>query len=290
MPRAEPKTSLLDKRLLLISGKGGVGKSAIAAGAALLAQRHGLRVLAIEMEGSGGLATHFGTGALTFKPREVRPGLHAMQMVRSEALLEYLTLQLRLPGIGRFGSVARAFDALATAAPAIREIVTVGKVLWEVREDRWDVVVFDAPPTGQIASYLRAPLSIAELVPGGRISSQAAWMADTLADADVTSLVLVSLLEELPITETLETLEWIEANPVVGRPTLVANRVLQPVAAHSALDGLVADIVSTHQTLVERQTTWSDMIDFDLEAPFMFGLFTPPEVAAHMADVLEELS
>ena len=290
MAPTDQSIALLDKRLVLISGKGGVGKSAISAGTALLAQRHGLRVLAIEMEGSDGLATHFGTGPLAFKPREVRPGLHAMQMVRSEALLEYLTLQLRLPGMGRFGSVARAFDALATAAPAIREIVTVGKVLWEVKEDRWDVVVVDAPPTGQIASYLRAPLSISELVPGGRISSQAAWMAETLSDSDTTALILVSLLEELPVTETLETLSWISKNPVIGPPTLIANRVLQPVAPHADLDGVVADIVATHETLLQRQNSWWEMLDVDLAAPFMFGLFTPPEVAAHMADVLEELA
>ena len=290
MATTDRSFSLLDKRLLLVSGKGGVGKSAISAGASLLAQRHGLRVLAIEMEGSGGLATHFGTGPLTFQPREVRPGLHAMQMVRSEALLEYLTLQLRLPGMGRFGSVARAFDALATAAPAIREIVTVGKVLWEVKEDRWDVVVVDAPPTGQIASYLRAPFSISELVPGGRISSQAAWMADTLSDPDTSALILVSLLEELPVTETLETLDWISQNQVIAMPTVVANRVLQPVTSPQGLEGVLAEIVATHEALLERQASWWEKLDISLAAPFMFGLFTPPEVAAHMADVLEELA
>ncbi len=168
---------MLDKRLVIVSGKGGVGKSAVTSGLGLLAQRNGLRVLAVEMEAGGGLAAHFGTGPLDFEPREVRPGLHAMQMVRSEALLEYLQLQLKLPGMGRFGAVARAFDALATAAPAVREIVTIGKILWEVKEERWDMVVVDAPPTGQIASYLRAPASISELVTTGRIRSQADWMA-----------------------------------------------------------------------------------------------------------------
>src|ERR687892_393578 len=184
---------MLDRRLVIVSGKGGVGKSAVASGLALLGQRHGLRILAVEMETGGGLGAHFGTGPLAFKPREVRPGLHAMQMIRSDALLEYLSLQLRLPGMGRFGAVARAFDALATAAPAVREIVTIGKILWEVREDRWDMVLFDAPPTGQIASYLRAPASISELVATGRIRAQAEWMAETLADQAKTQLVLVTL-------------------------------------------------------------------------------------------------
>ena len=200
---------MLDRRLVIVSGKGGVGKSAVSAGLAILAQRTGRRVLAVDMTGDGGLSGHFGTGPLAFKPREVRPGLHAMRIVRSEALLEYLSLQLRLPGMGRFGAVARAFDALATAAPAGREIITIGKILREVREERWDLVVADGPPTGQIGSYLRAPMSIAELVPTGRISTQAAWMRETLSNPTDTSLIVVTLPEELPSTETLETVEWL---------------------------------------------------------------------------------
>ncbi len=202
---------MLDKRLILVSGKGGVGKSAVSAGLALLAQRHGLRVLAVEMGSAGGLSTHFATGPLGFEPREVRPGLHAMHIVRSQAMLEYLAIQLHLPGMSRFGAVARAFDALATAAPAVREIITIGKVLWEVREDRWDVVIADAPPTGQIGSFLRAPISITELVPAGRVREQAEWMRQTLTDDQATAVMMITLAEELPTAETTET-------PVAGEP------------------------------------------------------------------------
>ena len=138
-------------RLMLVSGKGGTGKSAVAAGIALLAQRQGDRVLAMEVDDDGSLSSHFATTPFDFEPREVRPGLHAMRISRPDALLEYLSLQLRIPGVGRFGGrIARAFDALATAAPAVREIITIGKVYWEVKSGRWDTVVVDAPPTGQI--------------------------------------------------------------------------------------------------------------------------------------------
>jgi anion-transporting ArsA/GET3 family ATPase len=278
---------MLEKRLVIVSGKGGVGKSAVTSGLALLGQRHGLRVLAVEMESGGGLSAHFGTGPLGFEPREVRPGLHAMQMVRSDALLEYLSLQLRLPGMGRFGAVARAFDALATAAPAVREIVTIGKILWEVREDRWDMVVVDAPPTGQIASYLRAPASISELVATGRIRSQAQWMAETLADPEKTQLMLVTLAEELPTIETLETIDWVERAGVVGRPVVVTNRVLEPVIATTTPGGAVGEMVTLHRSLVDEQQTWLNKLPPDLMLPYLFGLFTPGEVAAHMSDDLE---
>lgn len=281
---------MLDKRLAIVSGKGGVGKSAVAAALALLGQRHGLRILAVEMESGGGLSAHFGTGPLEFEPREVRPGLHAMQIVRSDALLEYLSLQLRLPGMGRFGAMARAFDALATAAPAVREIVTIGKILWEVREDRWDLVVVDAPPTGQIASYLRAPASISELVTTGRIRTQSQWMAETLGDPSMTQLLLVTLAEELPATETAETIDWVRQTGVVSEPVVVANRILEKLGPGDPPNGPVGDMVTLHRSLNDEQEKWLDELPPDLTLPYLFGLFTPAEVAAHISDELEALA
>ena len=282
--------SILDKRLVIVSGKGGVGKSAVAAGLALLAQRHGLRVLAIEMASPGGVSTHLSSGPLEFEPRELRPGLHAMRIVRSEALLEYLALQLKLPGMGRFGAVARAFDALATAAPAVREIITIGKVLWEVREDRWDLVVADAPPTGQIGSYLRAPVSIAELVPTGRIRSQSTWMGDLLADEDHTGLLIVTLAEELPTTETLETMHWLDEQQLVPQAMIVANRVLPEVHDDSKPEGIPGDMLELHRSIWGEQQSWLKRLPPDMQVPFLFGLFTPGEVAARMSDELEALT
>lgn len=281
---------MLDKRLAIVSGKGGVGKSAVASALALLGQRHGLRILAVEMESGGGLSAHFGTGPLEFEPREVRPGLHAMQIVRSDALLEYLSLQLRLPGMGRFGAMARAFDALATAAPAVREIVTIGKILWEVREDRWDLVVVDAPPTGQIASYLRAPASISELVTTGRIRTQSQWMAETLGDPSMTQLLLVTLAEELPATETAETIDWVSQTGVVGEPVVVANRILEEVGPGDPPNGPVGDMVTLHRSLNDEQEKWLHELPPDITLPYLFGLFTPAEVAAHISDELEVLA
>lgn len=283
-------TNVLSRRLVVVTGKGGVGKSAVSAGLALLAQRKGLRVLAVETGASGGLSAHFGTGPLAFKPREISPGLHALHVVRSEALLEYLGLQLRLPGMSRFGAVARAFDALATAAPAVREIITIGKILWEVRQDRWDIVVADAPPTGQIGSYLRAPTSITELVPTGRIREQAEWMGSILGDEEATAVVMVTIPEELPVSETKETLQWLEANAVVPEPTVVANRVLPELTSDAELPGAIGQMAALHRSVWYQQQHWISELPPTLQLPYLFGLFTPAEVAAHMSDHLERLS
>jgi anion-transporting ArsA/GET3 family ATPase len=277
-------------RLFLVSGKGGTGKSAIAAAIALRAQRQGDRVLAMEIGDDGSLAGHLATTELEFDPREVRPGLHAMRISRPDALLEYLSLQLRLPGVSRFGGrIARAFDALATAAPAVREIITIGKVYWEVRSGRWDTVVVDAPPTGQIGSYLRAPRSIMELVPTGRIRAQAESMSKVLADPETTRLVLVTLPEEVPTAETLETLDWLDAERVAPPPFVVVNRVLPVLQVATKPSGIAGEIVELHLTLVEEQQEWLDRLPGDLQLPYLFGVRTPAEVAASLSDVLEGL-
>ncbi|MCI0679034.1 MAG: hypothetical protein L0Z63_08325 [Actinobacteria bacterium] len=279
---------MLDGRLIIVSGKGGVGKSAVSAGLALVAQRQGKRVLAVETGSPGGLSAHFSTTTLDFAPREVRPGLHAMHMVRSQALLEYLSLQLRLPGMGRFGPVARAFDALATAAPAVREIITIGKIYWEVQTERWDLVIADAPPTGQIGSYLRAPRTIAELVPTGRVRSQADSMAALLSDPTAIRLVLVNLAEELPTTETMETMEWLEGEDLVAPPTVMVNRVLPELTFADRPPGTAGAIVDLHRSLLVEQERWLKLLPGDYVLPYLFGLFTPGEVSAQLSDVLEE--
>ena len=278
---------MLEKRLVLVSGKGGVGKSAVSAGLALLAQRRGLRVLAMEMGSPGGLSAHFGTGPLEFEPTELRPGLHAMQMVRSDALLEYLSLQLNIKGLTRFGPLARAFDALATTAPGIREIITIGKAIWEVREDRWDIVIADAPPTGQIGSFLRAPLTIAELVPSGRIRIQAEIMQEILRDPSVTGMFLVTLPEELPATETSETISWLAKEDVVAPPIVMANRVLDELTDPDTPPGPVGEAARLHRALFFEQQVWLDRLPPDHTLPYLHGLFTPGEVAARIADELE---
>ena len=281
---------MLDRRLILVSGKGGVGKSAVAAGLALLGQRRGLRVLAMEMDSPGGLSAHFGTGPLEFEPREIRPGMHAMQMVRSDALLEYLALQLKIKGMSRLGALARAFDALATTAPGIREIITIGKAVWEVREDRWDVVIADAPPTGQIGSFLRAPVTISELVPTGRVRTQADFMSETLKDPGLTELVLLCVPEELPVTETEETMRWLAKEDVVTKPTVIANRVLEELTDHDTPPGPVGEAADLHRSWWREQQQWLDRLPPDHSLPYLYGLFTPGEVAAHMADELETIA
>ena len=116
----------------------------------LLAAEHGRRTLLCEVDAKGDVADYFETGPTSFAAREVFPSLWAMSMDTEASLREYLRLNLRIPVVGRIGPLAKAFDFVATAAPGVREILTVGKFCYEVRERHYDLVVVDAPATGHI--------------------------------------------------------------------------------------------------------------------------------------------
>ncbi len=275
--------------MIIVSGKGGVGKSAVTAAIVGAAHRSGARVLAVAMGEPAGLAAHLGRPSLPSEITELRDGLSAVSIDRSRALAEYLEVQVGLPSIVAFGPALRAFDALASAAPGVREIVTIGKVLWEVRRGDWDVIVADAPPTGQIGSYLRASRTITELVPAGKIRDQAGWMAEILADPGRCRLLLTTLAEELPTAETVETLQWLAEEDLVGSVEVVTNRVLP--TPEFDVDGLpggrAGDAARLHCELVEEQRRWLEALPPDRDLPFLFGVMTPAEVAALLADEVE---
>jgi anion-transporting ArsA/GET3 family ATPase len=219
-------TDLLDRKLLFVTGKGGVGKTTIAASLALLGAQQGKRTLVGELDAKGNLADFYESGATSFKEREVSPNLWALSMNTEESLKEYLSLQLKIPFIARIGPLARTFDFVANAAPGVKEILTIGKFVWEVREGRYDLIVVDAVATGHITGQLAAPAAIQELVHVGLVRDQTDWMLDILGDPAQTGVVIVAAPEEMPVNETLELAERLQTETVVDLAAVVANRVL----------------------------------------------------------------
>lgn len=227
---------LLDRKLLFVTGKGGVGKTTIAAGLALLASQQGKRVLLCEVDAKGTMADVFETGPTSFEEREVSPRLWAMSMDTEASLKEYLRLQLRLPLLARLGPLARTFDFVANAAPGVKEILVVGKLCWEVRTGSYDVVVVDAPASGHIVGQLAAPEAIKELVKVGPVRGQTGWMLDILGDPGRTGVVIVATPEEMPVTETLQLAERLRNETVVDLAAVVVNRVLPELFSRAEED------------------------------------------------------
>ncbi|MEI2640340.1 MAG: ArsA family ATPase [Microthrixaceae bacterium] len=219
-------TPLLDHRLLFVTGKGGVGKTSVASAIGMLAAERGKRTLVCEVDAKGNLADFLGVGPLQFEATEVRKHLFAMSMDTEESLKEYLRIFLKVPFVSRMGTLAGAFDFIANAAPGVKEILTVGKLTYDVKEHHYDLVVVDASATGHVVGQLASPVAINELVKVGLVRNQTDWMIDILTDHTQTGVVVVTAPEEMPVSETLELIGRLGTETEIGLAAVVVNRVL----------------------------------------------------------------
>ncbi len=204
-----PGPSLLDHRLLVVTGKGGVGKSTISAALALLAARRGKRVLVCEVNAQEQMAPLLGAPPSGGEPREAAPGLFTVNVTPRDAMREYGIMVLKFRSIYDAVFENRLVRYFLRAIPSLAELVVLGKILHEVRLEeggvpRWDVVVLDAPATGHAVQLLRVPATLLDTVPPGPLRRDAQWMQDLLVDPLITSLSIVTLPEEMPVNEAIE--------------------------------------------------------------------------------------
>lgn len=278
--------------LVLVSGKGGTGKSAVTAAIAIERARRGQTVLAIDLGSGLGLGEHLGAPTLRYEPTRVHPGVWAMTMVRAAALDEYLKTRLHVPSGTPTKTITAALNVLVDTAPGVREIISIGKPIFEVLRERWDAVIVDTPSLGQFQSYLRAPATIADLVPTGNVKRQAASVSEILSDPATTKVVLVTDPAELPINETNEAIEVMAVEDLCPPPVVVVNRLVERArfTQHDVTTVPAGPLraAAEHQLAVEGiQYAALDDIVPDKTLPYLRGVLTPREVAFQLADALE---
>lgn len=242
-------TPLLRRKLVVVTGKGGTGKTTIAAALAKLAAQQGSRVLLCEIDKTGDVARCFDSTYLGFEPREVEPGLFVMSMDTEKALQEYLQLNLKLPFVLRMGPFSKAFDFVATAAPGVREILTMGKLCWDVKREFYDIVIVDAPSTGHVIAQLASADSIGELVSVGPLVGQTAWMREILRDPNRTGVVVTTTPEETPVSETLDLVTSLRVDTGSPLAAVVVNRVLPELFVRDEI--AVFDELEANRMLLE---------------------------------------
>jgi anion-transporting ArsA/GET3 family ATPase len=250
---------LTKARLHFVTGKGGTGKSTIAAALALTLAAGGRKVLLVEVEGRQGIAQLFDVPPLPFQEVKIataeRGGqVNALAIDIEAAFLEYLDMFYNLGIAGRAMRRIGAIEFATTIAPGLRDVLLTGKIKETViRVDKnrlpvYDAIVVDSPPTGRIARFLDVTKAVSDLAKGGPVHSQADGVVKLL-HSDQTAIHLVTLLEALPVQETLEAIEELaEMQLPIG--SVIVNRnipsYLQPADLAKAAEGDVdADSVRT---------------------------------------------
>jgi anion-transporting ArsA/GET3 family ATPase len=316
----DPGEFCAQARLLIVAGKGGVGKTTVSAALARMAARTGLTSLVVEVEGKSGLGGAFGhTDSLTYREVVLSAGggpdgaadVRARTLTPDDALLEYLE-DHGMRRISRRLASSGALDVVATAAPGIKDILVLGKVKQLERASASGVagspdwLVLDAPAAGHAVTFLMSARGLLDAVTVGPIRAQASDVLDLLSDPDRCQVVLVTLPEETPVNEAVETAFKLEDRVGVHLAPIVVNGLYPslPLAADPAsaadaagvrltsaeLDALrdAAEFRHHRQRLQEEQVRrLADALPLpQLHLPFLFTTDIGPAEVDTLAGVL----
>jgi anion-transporting ArsA/GET3 family ATPase len=220
--------SLLDKRLVLVTGKGGVGKTTVAAALALAAARRGKRTVVCEVAEQKRIPTLFSsedTGGET----EIAPGLFSISVDPERAKEEWLRYQLKSRTLAGVLGGSRLFQHLTAAAPGLSELVTIGEV-WDLAQlerrtggSVFDLAILDAPAAGHALAMLTSPRTFASVARLGPVGRQAEKIDRFLRDETSTGVLLTALPEEMPVNETIEFERSLRDELGIGLDRIVVN-------------------------------------------------------------------
>jgi anion-transporting ArsA/GET3 family ATPase len=201
---------LSDKRLWIVTGKGGVGKSAVSAALAVLSARSGRRTLVCEVNTEDRLGPLLEAPSVGSQISSLERNLWAVNVQPRDAMREYALMTLKLESIYNAVFDNRLVRTFLRFIPSLQELVMLGKILHHLEEPlpeggfKYETIVLDAPATGHAISFLSVPRVLLQTVPPGRLSEEAQHMRQLLEDSALSAVILVALPEEMPVNETLE--------------------------------------------------------------------------------------
>ncbi len=281
-------------RLHIVTGKGGTGKSTVAAALALGIASRGGSVLLCEVEGRQGIAQLFDVPPLPYEERRIVQGpaeggdLYALAIEPEAALLEYLAMYYRL---GRAGKALRSFgviDFATTIAPGVRDVLLTGKVYEAVQRNRrtkdarqYDAVVLDAPPTGRIAQFLNVNSELAGLAKVGPIRSQADNVT-TLLRSPRTRVHLTTVLEDMPVQETVDGIDELRA------ARLTVGAVVVNLARRAQIDDGARDEAMAGALPREAVAASLERVGVRPTRPLLDGLFEEARDHAERRELEDE--
>ena len=239
---AEPQSSgrmtsalrdLIDFRLVIVTGKGGTGKTVVSCELAEAARLAGKRVLLIETAATESIVPLFEKSPrpLGYEGRELRPGLHAIHIDPHEALADYARVQIGLGALTDRVLRAETFQQLLEAAPGWRELIILGKI-WHLEQKTdgsgqplYDLLIVDAPATGHGLTFLDVPRVVQGAIRSGPLARHASWVEALVHDRERTLLLPVTLPEDLPVLETRELVDRARSDIGIGVDRIVVNRM-----------------------------------------------------------------
>jgi anion-transporting ArsA/GET3 family ATPase len=222
-------TFCAQSHVLVVAGKGGVGKTTMTAALAQMASDAGLDVLIVELEGKSGIAGAFGLGEdLGYEEVELRatgPGtgqVRARRITPDDALVEYLE-DHGLKRVSKRLVSSGVVDVVSTAIPGIRDVLVLGKVKQLEREQMADLILVDAPATGHAITFLTSAAGLVSAARGGPLRTQAQDVVDLLGDPERCRVILVTLPEEMPVSEAIESAYTLEDKAGVQLGPVIVN-------------------------------------------------------------------